>query len=133
MLERYKNRITPENIKNLNKNEIFVFGSNLRGSHGSGAAYMALQWGAKLGIGVGLHGQTYAIPTMFDNVTKLIPYVKEFIYFAQGHPNMIFLVTKIGCGIAGFTVNDIAPLFKEAESYENIYLPTEFWDYILFS
>lgn len=123
----YKRAYTPERISELGENEIFVFGSNLSGSHGGGAAWLAYQrFGAIWGQGVGLQGQSYGIPTMHGGVDVIRPYVDEFIAFAKQHPELTFLVTKIGCGIAGFSVNEIAPLFGEAIDVENIILPQEF-------
>ena len=117
-------RTTPEFITSLEPNEIFVFGSNLRGMHGGGAAYIAYRkFGAIMGKGVGLQGQSYAIPTMQGGVETIRPYVDEFIWFAKQHPELTFLVTRIGCGIAGFTDDEISPLFEEAHSVENIVLP----------
>lgn len=86
------------------------------------------QWGAIWGQGVGLQGQTYGIPTMQGGVETIRPYVDEFIQFANKHPEMTFLVTEIGCGIAGFTPQEIAPLFAKATTTENIHLPQRFWD-----
>ncbi len=118
---------TPAVIKSLKEDEIFVFGSNLRGAHGGGAARAALdKFGAIWGQGVGLQGQSYAIPTMQGGVETIRPYVDEFIRFAQSHPNLFFYVTPIGCGIAGFTEQEIAPLFKEALPVGNICLPEVF-------
>ena len=117
-------RTTPEFITSLEQNEIFVFGSNLKGMHGGGAAYIAYRkFGAIMGQGVGLQGQSYAIPTMQGGVETIRPYVDEFIEFAKQHPELTFLVTRIGCGIAGFTDDEISPLFEEAHSVENIVLP----------
>ncbi len=117
-------RTTPEHIDSLQPNEIFVFGSNLAGMHGGGAAYAAYRkFGAILGQGVGLQGQSYAIPTMQGGVETIKPYVDEFIDFAKEHPTLTFLVTRIGCGIAGFKDEDIAPLFEKAHNVENIVLP----------
>ena len=125
-------RITPNFIHSLNKNEIFVFGSNLEGMHGGGAARIALEkFGAIMGKGVGLQGQSYGIPTMQGGVDTIKPYVDEFIAFAKQHPEMTFLVTKIGCGIAGFKIDEIAPLFADAANVENIHLPQEFWDELI--
>ena len=95
-------RTTPEFITSLEPNEIFVFGSNLRGM---------------------LQGQSYAIPTMQGGVETIRPYVDEFIWFAKQHPELTFLVTRIGCGIAGFTDDEISPLFEGAHEVENIVLP----------
>lgn len=117
-------RVTPEGITHLEKNEIFVFGSNLEGAHGGGAALMAYRkFGAVWGQGVGLQGQSYGIPTMQGGVEKIRPYVDEFIDFARQHPELTFLVTRVGCGIAGFLDEEIAPLFAEAHKVENIVLP----------
>lgn len=117
-------RTTPEFITELQPNEIFVFGSNLKGMHGGGAAYAAYRkFGAVMGQGVGLQGQSYAIPTMQGGVETIRPYVDEFIQFAKAHPDYTFLVTRIGCGIAGFTDEEISPLFEKAHDIENIVLP----------
>ena len=122
-------RVCPHSIQQLAPNEIFVFGSNLSGSHGGGAAYTAYKkFGAIMGQGVGLQGQSYGIPTMQGPVETICPYVDEFIQFAKDHPELHFLVTRIGCGIAGFEDREIAPLFKGAVEVENIYLPQAFWD-----
>jgi len=117
-------RTTPERITSLEPNEIFVFGSNLQGMHGGGAAYTAYRkFGAIMGQGVGLQGQSYGIPTMQGGVETIRPYVDEFIAFAKAHPELTFLVTRIGCGIAGFRNEEIAPLFEKAHAVENIVLP----------
>ena len=117
-------RTTPEFITELQPNEIFVFGSNLKGMHGGGAAYIAYRkFGAIMGQGLGLQGQSYAIPTMQGGVETIRPYVDEFIQFAKENKNMTFLVTRIGCGIAGFTDDEISPLFEKARDVENIVLP----------
>lgn len=122
---------TPERITELKPNEIFVFGSNMAGAHGGGAARLAYdRFGAIWGQGVGLQGQSYGIPTMHGGVDAIKPYVDEFITFAKAHPEMKFLVTKIGCGIAGFTVDEIAPLFYHAIHCKNIVLPKEFIEVI---
>lgn len=121
-------RIASSHITTLQPNEIFVFGSNLSGMHGGGAARLAYQkFGAIWGQGVGLQGQSYGIPTMQGGVDTIKPYVDEFIEFAKTHPQLNFLVTEIGCGIAGFSVEEIAPLFEQAIEVENIYLPERFW------
>ena len=124
-------RITPLFITNLQQNEIFVFGSNLQGNHAGGAARIArLHFGAEMGNGVGPQGQSYAIPTMQGGVETIKPYVDEFIDYAIRHPEQHFLVTPIGCGIAGFTPSEIAPLFEKAKNIENISLPESFWSII---
>ena len=118
---------TPNYLTELKPDEVFVFGSNLAGAHGGGAARIAYErFGAIMGQGVGLQGQSYAIPTMQGGVETIKPYVDEFIAFAKAHPEYKFFVTKIGCGIAGFRIEEIAPLFKEAIDCENIILPREF-------
>lgn len=123
-----KERVTPEWIDTLAENDVFVFGSNLAGMHGGGAARVArLRFGAVMGQGVGLQGQSYAIPTMQGGVDTIRPYVDEFIAFAKNRPEKRFLVTPIGCGIAGFEPEDIAPLFAEARTVDNIALPESFW------
>lgn len=123
----YNRRFTPEHIAVLEPGEIFVFGSNLAGAHGGGAARAArIHFGAVMGQGVGLQGQSYAIPTMQGGPETIKPYVDDFILFAKQHPELTFLVTPIGCGIAGFHARDIAPLFASAIDVENIILPRQF-------
>ena len=120
-------RVTPEQITTLQPNEVFVFGSNLQGFHGGGAARTAYKFfGAIWGEGVGIQGQSYAIPTMQGGAETIQPYVDEFIQYAKEHPELTFLVTRIGCGIAGFDDSEIAPLFREALSVPNIILPRTF-------
>jgi hypothetical protein len=123
-------RTSPKWITELSEGEIFVFGSNLAGMHGGGAARLALKWGAVWGQGVGLQGQTYAIPTMQGGVETIKPYIDEFLAFARQHPELTFLVTEIGCGIAGFTPAEIAPLFRAAiyEDILNVLLPESFYE-----
>ena len=118
---------TPEHITVLAADEIFVFGSNLGGNHDGGAARVALQkFGAIYGQGVGLQGQSYGIPTMQGGVETISPYVNQFIEFAEAHPEYFFYVTRVGCGIAGFTDREIAPLFKKALNLKNVCLPETF-------
>lgn len=124
-------RFTPEFITELKLGEIFVFGSNLRGMHAGGAARVAnVKFGAEWGVGVGLTGQCYAIPTMQGGVDTIKPYTDQFIAFANEHPELTFLVTRIGCGIAGFTDEQIAPLFADALEAPNVVLPQSFVDII---
>lgn len=121
------NEFTPERINELKDNEIFVFGSNLAGCHGGGAARWAYEnFGAIWGQGVGLQGKNYAIPTMQGGVETIKPYVDEFYRFAYQHKEYKFLVTRIGCGIAGFTPEEIAPLFVNAVELNNVVLPKDF-------
>lgn len=122
---------TPDRINTLGRRDVFVFGSNLAGRHGGGAARIALnRFGAVYGQGEGLQGNSYAIPTMQGGVETIQPYVDRFIEFAQREKALTFYVTKIGCGIAGFKVDDIAPLFAKAIGISNIRLPKDFVDII---
>ena len=118
---------TPERITELKADEVFVFGSNLAGMHGGGAAWVAFRkFGAVMGCGVGPQGQSYAIPTMQGGVDTIKPYVDAFIDYAKAHSESFFYVTRIGCGIAGFTDAEIAPLFRDAIGVDNICLPESF-------
>lgn len=129
MDKKKKGRVTPSWIDDLQENQVFVFGSNLAGMHGGGAARIArLRFGAVIGNGVGMQGRSYAIPTMQGGTETIRPYVNDFIAYAKEHPELTFLVTPIGCGIAGFEPEDIAPLFEEASNLENIWLPKSFWE-----
>lgn len=129
MDKKKKGRVTPEWIDDLQENQVFVFGSNLAGMHGGGAARIArLRFGAVMGNGVGMQGRSYAIPTMQGGTETIRPYVNDFIAYAKEHPELTFLVTPIGCGIAGFEPEDIAPLFELASNVENIWLPKSFWE-----
>jgi hypothetical protein len=129
-------RIAPDDIQYLGPNDIFVFGSNLLGRHGAGAADLAFRkYGAIMGLGIGPAGKTFAIPTKGVYIETLPIeqvkyYVDFFIQMAQKYPKKDFLVTKIGCGLAGFSVAEIAPLFTDALRIRNIYLPKDFWNYL---
>ncbi len=110
--------------------EIFVFGSNLGGIHGRGSALAALKYhGAIKGVGVGRQGMSYAIPTK-DKLLRVLslaqikPFVNDFIAYAGKHTELTFRVVAIGCGLAGYTPEQIAPLFAYAPS--NVLLPYEF-------
>ena len=121
-------RFTPENITSLGPDEVFVFGSNLQGMHCGGAARTAVRrFGAIMGQGVGMQGQSYAIPTMQGGVDTIKPYVDQFIDLAREWDQTTFYVTRIGCGIAGFTDVEIAPLFAEALPLYNVRLPRTFY------
>ncbi|MCR5132292.1 MAG: hypothetical protein K6C10_12645 [Prevotella sp.] len=125
--EYYSDRVTPRRINRLQDGEIFVFGSNARGQHAGGAAaFAAREFGAIWGQGEGLQGKSYAIPTMegLDNTKAAI---ERFITFAEQHQELRFLVTPIGCGIAGYTPAEIAPFFKGCITLENVSLPADFW------
>ncbi len=119
-------RIASDNIVELSKDEIFVFGSNLAGLHLGGAARVAcVKFGAEWGVGNGRTGRTYAIPTMHGGIDEIKPYVDEFIEYARNHPDNRFLLTRIGCGIAGFKDIQMAPLFKEAWKLSNVCFPKD--------
>ena len=125
-------KITETNITILADNEIFVFGSNESGRHGKGAAKTAMKWGAKYGQSEGLQGKTYAIPTVNASISnnlrieKIKGYVDKFIIIVKSRPDLHFLVTEIGCGLAGMSPKQIAPLFKESYGLKNISLPSKF-------
>ena len=129
------NNISESNINKLKDNEIFVFGSNLAGIHGAGAAYLAhSKFDAQWKIGIGRVGNTYAIPTKnlsLDTLPIRIikGYIEEFIQYANYHNQYTYLVTEIGCGLAGYKVEDIAPLFKDAINISCIHLPKKFIEY----
>lgn len=126
--EYYSPRVSPDRIDSLGGNEIFVFGSNAGGFHAGGAAAYAMRrFGAVWGQGEGLQGQSYAIPTM-EGLAEMSEAIKRFTLFAAEHSNLRFLVTRIGCGIAGYSANQVAPLFKDCIPLENVALPSDFWD-----
>jgi|GEM_PF-681350 len=119
---------TPERITRLSENEIFVFGSNKEGFHRGGAARVAVDhFGAQSGVGVGRTGQCYAIPTMDGSLDLIREYVEGFRCYAYCHPELTFFVTRIGCGIAGWEDEQIAPLFSWGafHSLANVILPRE--------
>ena len=123
-------KYTPQTISYLASNEVFVFGANEAGEHGAGAARTAVKWGAQYGK-CGLSGQTYGIPTKDVNIetlplNKIKVYVDSFLIFATEHPNLVFLVTPIGTGLAGYETEDIAPLFRRATEIKNVVLPMSF-------
>ena len=115
-------KYTPENITSLDRDEVFVFGSNLAGNHAGGAARVAGERSVRL------VGPSYAIPTMQGGVDTIKPYVDEFIRLAREWDQTTFYVTRIGCGIAGFTDEEIAPLFADALELYNVRLPKSFVD-----
>ena len=129
-------KYTPENITHLEPNQIFVYGANSAGIHGAGAAKLALKWGAKM-YEYGLNGQTYGIPTKDRQIytlplDKIQLHVNDFLATAFSHQEYEFLVTKIGTGLAGIPISDIAPLFKIIKTgvFENVILPEVFYKYI---
>lgn len=114
----------PAVIENLNPGEVFVFGANAHGFHNGGAARTAFEkFGAEWGVGDGLTGSAYAIDTM-SGLEVLSGAVQRFIGFATKHPDLRFLVTEVGCGIAGFTPEVVAPFFAGAP--KNVELPARF-------
>lgn len=126
-------RYTPRHIAGLKPNQIFVFGSNRRGRHGAGAALQAAtKFGAKEGLGEGRSGQSYALPTKDSRITTLslseiAKHVQTFVAHARAHPELEFLVTQIGCGLAGYTPKEIGALFRAlAPLPENVILPSTF-------
>jgi len=133
------NRQTPDNITSLKEGEVVVVGTNEEGRHGKGAALFAkLYAGAIQGQARGLMGQTYGIVTKKNwrvekssTLEEIQGEVNTFIEFAYNHPELIFKVTKLGCSLAGYTVQEIAPLFRRALHIKNIHLPAEFWDELL--
>lgn len=127
-------RITPKHIKELKENEVFVFGSNRQSKHGKGAALTARnKFGAIYGQSQGLQGQSYAIITKElrkDYQPVSLQEVREgvdtFIQFAKDNENLTFYVVELGCNLAYFTVEEVAPLFKSATKLKNVYLPEKF-------
>lgn len=124
---------TPELLENLEENEIFIFGSNLAGIHGAGAAKLAFdKFGAEWGVGVGLTGKCYAFPTKRRNVIERLTleelrfYVVSLEKTISENKDKTFYLTKVGCGLAGYSINDIAPLFKDVIRFENVIFPKEF-------
>ncbi len=132
-MEAIANRITPDKITELDEDQIFVFGSNKAGLHGAGAAKTALRWGAQRGIGYGRSGSTFAIPTKNERIQSMEIedikfYVSAFIAYARLRTDKVFLVTEIGCGLAGYKPEQIAPLFRAAANLDNVCLPERFWE-----
>ena len=124
-------RITPSQVNILADGEIFVFGSNFQGRHMGGAARVAQEkYGAVWGIGEGLQGRSYAIPTM-ECLENLAPAVQRFTSFAKQHQELKFFVTAIGCGIAGYRADQIAPFFLNTAYLPNVFLPLSFWKVIM--
>lgn len=130
-------RVTPENIEDLGRDEIFVFGSNEAGIHGAGAARLAHdRFGARLYQGFGLSGRSFAIPTKDWEIEQLnlyyiAMYIYRFVEAAKRWHTHKFMVTQVGCGLAGYTPEQIAPYFKDCIDMENVYLPQSFIDIIL--
>ena len=123
---------TPEKITSLKENEVFVFGSNLNGNHAGGAAYLAVEkFGAQMGNPEGIQGQSYAIPTLDKNMdrinlTDLEQSICRFYQYAEENPGKVFYMTKIGCGIAGYELSDIATVVNCRNIPDNVIIPEEF-------
>ena len=123
---------TPEKITSLKENEIFVFGSNLNGNHAGGAACLAVEkFGAQMGNPEGIQGQSYAIPTLDKNMdrinlTDLEQSICRFYQYAEENPGKVFYMTKIGCGIAGYELSDIATVVNCRNIPDNVIIPEEF-------
>ncbi len=148
MIRRF--RFTPEHIEDLHPNEVFVFGSNANGNHYGGAANLAYQrFGAVWGVGEGLRGNSYALPTLNRFMERVsVGALKQAFYHLfqeiDFNPEMCFLLTKVGCGIAGYTVEEVARVFWGAVSSfyhgrwttyvgslpEGLVIPEEFYDYM---
>lgn len=134
---------SPDNITELKDNEIFVWGSNKSGIHGAGAALFAMNNGAIYGQAEGLQGKTYAIITTdltksyrpSVDISLVTEQVNKFMKFAIDNPQLTFLVTEVGCGLAGFTVEQIAPLFKSVllNKISNVRLPKSFIRHLIVS
>lgn len=124
-------RIAPEFIQYLNPNEIFVFGSNMYGSHDGGAArHAVVNFGAIMGQAEGAQGQSYAIPTAGNTFHEVKNAIQRFTEYVVLHPKQKFILTAIGCGNAGYTPEQIAPLFKQAYEFGNVYVPAIFYPYV---
>ena len=124
-------RISPSAIRELKENEIFVFGSNVLGQHDGGASLYALQhFGAQFGKSEGRQGQSYAIPTDGNSIKELEAAIERFNEYVVMHPELNFMLTAIGCGNAGYSVEQIAPLFRQAYQFGNVYVPAQFLGYV---
>lgn len=148
MIRRF--RFTPEYIEDLHPNEVFVFGSNANGNHYGGAANLAYQrFGAVWGVGEGLRGNSYALPTLNRSMERvslgaLKQAFKHLFQEIDLNPELCFLLTKVGCGIAGYTVKEVARAFWESVNSfyngrwttyvgslpEGLIIPEEFYDYM---
>jgi hypothetical protein len=132
-----KNCVSKPLITELGSHEIFVFGSNLSGIHGAGAANTAFKrFGAKYGVGEGITGSSYALPTK-NRELQTLPldtiktHVNKFFDLALPHKEYTFLVTEVGCGFAGYSHEDVAPFFERALGCDHIFLPESFWNVIV--
>lgn len=121
-------------IKNLPDDTIFVFGSNMAGTHQGGAAKTALlHFGATKGVGRGWAGQSFAIPTMNEHLqqmplSQIQHYIEDFKIYTKNHPKMKYFITAVGCGVAGYKVEEIAPMFKGIS--RNVIFPVSFRPFV---
>ncbi len=124
-------RVAPDHIKHLTPDGVLVFGSDIKGTHNGGAARYAVEhFGAIVGQAEGLQGQSYAIPTAGCTFDELKEAVERFTDFVVMNPDKKFMLTAVGCGAAGYTVEQVAPLFREAYSFGNVYVPASFLPYV---
>ena len=127
VLRSYK-RCTPKNICQLRNRQIFVFGTDKKGSQRQGAAWLAAnRFGASVGVTDGLSGRAYALPTQGFSIEQLADAVRRFEEFARANPSFEFLVTPVGCGHAGFKIEEVAPLFQDCVGLMNVMLPEDFY------
>lgn len=135
--QEVQKRTTPQLVSGLQPGYVFVFGSNTLGVHGRGAAVDALHFGAKHGVGEGHEGNTYALPTKGSDFRKSLPlqtlqtHVNKFVSYAKNNPQLTFLVTPVGTGLAKYSPQQVAPLFFDAVYLRNVHLPPQFWKVIL--
>lgn len=126
-------QIDPNHEHTPDDPRIFVFGSNVPGLHGGGAAgYARDKLGAKMGVGEGLTGNAYALPTCYmpgEPITlqELVVYVDNFLTFASDHPDLRFFLSKVGCGIAGFDEEVVKTIFQELNVPENVDMPPDWY------
>jgi hypothetical protein len=129
------NKITPHLISSLNENEILVFESNTIGKHDRGTAKLAVEFGAKWGQGIGLVGNTYAIPIKGSDLKRNLTlqqiegHINKFIEFAKKRKDLFFIVTSIGSDFKSYSSKEIAPFFIETLELENVSLPSEWYKF----
>ena len=126
-----ESRIAPDFIDRLGNADVFVFGSNIHGQHHEGASLYALEhFGAINGQAEGMQGRCYAIPTEGNTFEELEQAIERFNDYVVTHPHVRFMLSAIGCGAAGYSVEQIAPLFRQAYSFGNVYVPEHFLKYV---
>ena len=135
MIETHKDGTLPTKLISAKNDIVFVFGSNLAGIHGAGAAKEAFDhWDAEWGIGVGLTGHAYAIPTKNKHINSLslkliTPHIKDFVIYSRINDDKLFWLTRIGCGLAGYEDYTIAPLFRGIAN--NVNIPEQWHKYLI--